>query len=83
MKKVIAIILAGLVIAGCGRNTIERHDEQRLKCVEQWRDCYILVDKETGVGYLMKSDSGGVAITVMYDADGEIYRPNGWRDVGE
>ena len=78
MKKAIVIILAGFILAGCGRNDhIVRHKERRLQCVETYEDCYIVVDMETGIGYLKTTDGG---LTVMYDSNGEIYRPNGWRD---
>ena len=76
MKRIL-LIWAVLMIAllnGCSDS------ENRFKVVERFSNgYYIMVDKETGVGYL-NTGSGG--ITVMYDKDGEVYRPNGWRDYG-
>ena len=62
------------LLNGCGQ---EEPEDSRFKTVEEFSNGYfVVVDKETGIGYLRFWDS----ITVMYDKDGEIYRPNGWRD---
>ena len=85
-NRILIIIWAVLVIAllvGCGDERIIRHKERRFQVLETYEDCVILVDRETGIGYLKTVDTGGVGITVMYDSDGNIYRPNGWRDYGE
>lgn len=68
-----------LLFVGCGRQGVPVSTERRFKVVEEYSDCCILVDKETGIGYCHK----GYAIFPLYDADGELYRPNGWRDYGE
>ena len=71
------------LLVGCGRDGVVRHEESRFKVVERWEDCSVLVDTETGIGYLVTYDGLPQGITVMYDFDGNIYRPNGWRDYGE
>lgn len=85
MKRIIVIIWAVLMIAllvGCRRDGVVRHEESRFKVVERWADCYVLVDTQTGIGYLKLSNANESGLTVMYDFDGNIYRPNGWRDYG-
>ena len=67
------------LLVGCGRQGVQVSKEARFKVVEEYLDCCILVDKETGIGYCHK----GYAIFPLYDANGELYRPNGWRDYGE
>lgn len=62
------------LLVGCGSGKGER-----FAIVERYSDCVIMVDKETGIGYLHY----GYGISPLYDANGELYRPNGWRDYGE
>lgn len=82
LKIIIITVFIAVVLAGCGRNNhIVRHKARRFQCIEQWEDCYVLVDTETGIGYLKTGYDGG--LSVMHDFDGNIYRPNGWRDYGE
>lgn len=50
----------------------------RFQQVEQYDDCQVLVDTETGVSYVKYKNS----LSPLYDVDGSLYRPNGWRDYG-
>ncbi len=70
-RIVLLIIIASTLLSGCGLKN------DRFKVVEQYGAYEVIVDTETGIGYLQR---GGGGITIMYDADGNIYRPNGWRD---
>ena len=73
-----AVILAVLIIGlltGCGKQA----ENKRFKKVEQYYDCAVFVDTYTGIGYVHY----GYGLCPMYDADGNLYRPNGWRDYGE
>lgn len=68
-RIVLLIIIASILLNGCGKN-------DRFKVVERYGVDEIIVDTETGIGYLHY----GYGISPLYDADGELYRPNGWRD---
>lgn len=74
MRRILCILIIIIIfLSGCGRSS------NRFKYVEKCGDGYfVIVDTETGIAYLKSTNGGG--ITVMYDKDGEIYRPNGWRD---
>lgn len=68
-----------LLFVGCeSRGQSPRRE--RFDVVEEHSDCFIIVDKETGIGYLRYGYGSGGGISPLYDADGELYRPNGWRD---
>ena len=71
-----AVLMTVLLFVGCGSQSSMR---DRFDVVERYSDCCIIVDKETGIGYLHY----GYGISPLYDANGELYRPNGWRDYGE
>jgi hypothetical protein len=58
---------------------IEVSSYNRFREVEKFGDGSIFVDVDTGLGYF-KNKSGGMF--PIYNVDGEIYRPNGWRDYG-
>jgi len=70
-RIVLLIIIASTLLSGCGLKN------DRFKVVERYGAYVVIVDTDTGIGYLRYRDS---ALTVMYDANGELYRPNGWRD---
>lgn len=72
-----AVLVIALLLAGCGDGTIYRY--HRFQTVEKYNDCIIAVDRDTGIGYFMMGDR----MCPVYKSDGELYRPNGWRDYGE
>lgn len=76
-RFVIALSLSiALLLTGCGQRA-----PQRFKVVEQFEGGVVWVDTETGIGYAQLYGAGSVF--PLYDKDGELYRPNGWRDYGE
>lgn len=74
---VVAIFMIALQIVGCG-SRFDVREGSRFKVVEKYDDCWIFVDKETGIGYFVME--GQYALTPLYDENGELYRPNGWMD---
>ena len=77
MKRAIFVLLILIfILTGCSRNDIERNSYSRFKTVESYKDCVIIVDKDTGIAYFVKADK----MSPVYDSNGELYRPNGWRD---
>lgn len=74
IKIFFGAVLMTVLLVGCGCGKGER-----FVIVERYSDCSIMVDKETGIGYLHY----GYGMSPLYDANGELYRPNGWRDYGE
>lgn len=76
-----AVLMTVLLFVGCGRQGIELSEEKRFKLVEEYQNCYVFVDKETGIGYFLHKQYN-VALTPLYNEKGEPYRPNGWRDYG-
>ena len=72
-NKVIAFIIAALMLTGCGQRA-----PRRFKVVENFNGGCVYVDTETGIGY--GCIYGNSTIFPLYDADGNLYRPNGWRD---
>lgn len=85
---IIAWILAALVAAGvigCQkvmrmRAAREYNDYSRFKVIEEYRDGWEIVDKDTGYGYFRFS--GGEGTVPLFDEYGEPYTENGWRDRG-
>lgn len=75
-KTIIMAAIAFAVIVCIVVICVEDRREPRFKVVEKYQDCRVLVDTETGVGYVEYKGS----FTALYDADGNLYRPNGWRD---
>lgn len=74
MRTALAIIMiAGAVLTACGIT-----DAKRFKVAERFNGGCVYVDTETGVGY--GCIYGNSTIFPLYDADGNLYRPNGWRD---
>jgi len=71
----VVITTAAIVIA---ITTGQSNRPARFKAVETYTDCTVLVDTETGVSYVQY----GKALAPLYDADGNLYRSNGWRDTG-
>ena len=71
-----AVILTAVMISAVLR--IEHPEDPRFKVVERFEGGCIYVDTETGIGYGRLYDSE--SMFVLYDTDGTIYRPNGWRD---
>ena len=90
MKKVVLVvaILAVIVteMTGCGAQghpfPVDRNSYKRFRVVETYGDGAVLVDKDTGIGYFRYWNGGHLATFPLYDQDGELYRPNGWRDYG-
>ena len=58
---------------------IEVSSYNRFREVEKFGDGSIYVDVDTGLGYFRYKDG---SIFVIYNTEGQIYRPNGWRDYG-
>lgn len=73
---IVASVSLALLVTGCGHRAPDR-----FKVVEQFNGGCIYVDTETGIGYAQLYGAGSVF--PLYDKDGELYRPNGWRDYGE
>ena len=87
MKKAILVLLTVLLLAssmsGCSRD-YERHDYERFKKVEQYKDLNVYVDTDTGIAYGMLYDQTNSRVMFpLYDKDGNLYRPNGWRDYSD
>lgn len=93
MKKeikiiILAWILAALVAAGIigcqkvmqARAIREYNDYDRFKIIEEYRDGWELVDKDTGYGYFRFY--GGSGTVPLFDEYGKPYTENGWRDRG-
>ena len=76
LAVLMVIILAAVVLR------TERPKDPRFKVVERFEGGCIWVDTETGIGYGQIYDSDK-SLFPLYDTDGELYRPNGWRDMGE
>lgn len=72
MKKIISLILviAIMLLVGCVETT-----EARTKTyyMQDYGECYIYVDKETGVNYIVFNDYNKGGITVRLNADGTPY----------
>ena len=74
-KRITAIILAAVIAAGMGGCS---KTPNRFKVVERFEGGCVYVDRETGIGYARLYDTGDTF--PLYDFDGSLYRPNGWRD---
>lgn len=84
-RAVIVLIIVCIMIAcaGCGNNQQPaQHNYKRMKLVEQYKDLDVYVDTATGIAYGYWRSSYDHGLFPLYDAEGEHYRPNGWRDVG-
>ena len=89
MRRAVAIILAAGIAAGvtgCGVPgepfPVGRNSYDRFRVVETYGDGAVLVDKDSGIGYYRYTYGGSFAMFPIYDEDGRLYRPNGWRDYG-
>ena len=84
MKRIIsAILLAAILLVGCGnpKTDVQRNDYRRFRVVEQYKDLNVYVDTDTGIAYGALYDQGNSRVMFpLYDKDGNLYRPNGWRD---
>lgn len=82
-KKLLIVniaVMCGAIIFSILLGLWIRDRNSRFRVVERLGGGYsVIVDRETGIGYL---GIGSRVQTVLYDADGNIYRPNGWRDYG-
>ena len=77
---IMGLILAFVLVAAVKR--VERPEHPRFQVVERFEGGCIWVDTETGIGYGQIYDSNR-SLFPIYDVDGTLYRPNGWRDNGE
>ncbi len=77
---IVAVVAAIIhLVGGSIKNRLpEKQHVDRFEMVERYDDMSVLVDKETGIGYARFAGE----IFPLYDKDGELYRPNGWRDYG-
>ena len=86
MKRIILLLLIAATITGCGAQgdpiPVDRNSYDRFRVVETYGDGVILVDKDSGIGYFRYAYGGSIAMFPIYDEDGNLYRPNGWRDYG-
>lgn len=73
---IVASVSLALLVTGCGHRAPDR-----FKVVEHFQGGVVYVDTDTGIGYAQLYGAGSVF--PLYDKDGELYRPNGWRDYGE
>ena len=85
MKRVVVMLLLTvtmLTATSCSsRNTVEKNGYNRFKKIAIYKDGYEVVDQDTGIGYFVFYNTRGAV--VLYDEQGNLYRPNGWRDYGE
>ena len=72
MKKVISLILVIAIILLVGCAEITEADTQT-DYIQDNRCCRIIVDKKTGVNYIVFSDLYQGGITVRLNADGTPY----------
>lgn len=77
LKKVLAILLIGLTLAGCGEgNNPSEYKIQNISPnmvqVGTQPYYYYMVDKNTGVVYLEYTAGYHCAMTVMFNADGSV-----------
>jgi protein involved in sex pheromone biosynthesis len=81
MKKiiVIALILASLVLAGCGPKydkNVDHDQNNRFKLIMTYSDVYVYEDKDTHIMYYgSTSYNGYIVYSVIYDANGKPATP--------
>ena len=73
MKRLIAIMLVALMLAGCGKTKAMGADRgSRFKLIESGNIWWIYADKETGVMYVVSRDAYNMGnFTLLVDADGK------------
>jgi len=75
MKKLIAILLITLLLAGCGKTKImesEPVDVSRFKLIESTNVWWVYADKETDVMYAVSRGTYNMGnFTLLVDADGK------------
>jgi len=75
MRKTILAIITGIAIGllvGCGAGTKAEH-ESEFTAWEETDDVYVVMDKATGVQYVLVGTARGCAITPRLNADGTLY----------
>ena len=74
MKKIISLILviAIILLVGCAEVEYAEADTQ-INYIQDDRCCRIIVDKKTGVNYIVFSDLYQGGLTVRLNADGTPY----------
>jgi len=81
MKKLIAILMLAVMLAGCGSSSesdAEKSNPKRFVLVEHTWDYEIMVDRETRVMYVMSNGSyNHGTFTVMVDENGKPLTWNG------
>lgn len=74
MKKLICILMLSLMLVGCGERSelnIVTEENSRFICVEDHIDWKVIVDKDTGVMYIMSCGVHNTGtFTHMVDVDG-------------
>ena len=74
MKRLIGILMLSLLLTGCGTSSESdagTGEKCRFVCVEKNVNWRVMVDRETGVMYVMSGGAYNVGIfTLMLDADG-------------
>lgn len=85
MKKLMMVIVCGMLLVGCGKKDMTPAEKSNAMRVEDFRQRFIfvdsgsrvlLIDKETGVQYLCIGND----VEVVVDTDGKPLIANGWRD---
>ena len=75
MKRLIAIMLVALMLAGCGKTKVmesEPVDVSRFKLIESANYWWIYADNETGVMYAVSRGSYNCGnFTLLVDTDGK------------
>lgn len=85
MKKLMMVIVCGMLLVGCGKKDMTPAEKSNAMRVEDFQQRFVfvdssgralMIDKETGVQYLCIGND----IEVVVDADGKPLIANGWRD---
>lgn len=83
--KKLAVMLLAMTLAGCGKesmirraDTLENPNRFRIESGGNMVGLALVTDRETGIQYLLNTESGGAVMLV--NQDGKPYLANGWRD---